>query len=203
MGIGIRIPEFSVNGDGQSLLRFPETPPGQTMPDYLAALLAPQGIKVSNVAHSAISYSGLLPDLTSRDGNAKIARTTLTILVGGFSDVWLENNAGTVVYADMGRYADAKRALGYTYVIGTTITPASDSVWFAQAQKDKWTDANVLILADANSKFDTVIDLAGTPGLDDPDDLTYYADGLHWTAAGAELAADTVYPIILDTLGLA
>lgn len=119
--------------------------------------------------------------------------------VGGTGDIRIDNNTGAELYADTAGYAQDMTAAGYTYIIGTTTTPAES---MTAPQLANLADGNALIIADALGAFDAVVDLGGTPGLDDPLSI-YYADGVHWSNEGSTLAAETMLPAILTALELA
>jgi hypothetical protein len=131
---------------------------------------------------------------------AKTAPITVLLMCGGTADLSIfggENDSGAQVYADMSAYADAARAAGFAYVIGSTVQDFDGS----GANETNRLAANTAILNDANSKFDYVMDFAGDPRLDDSTDTTYYhVDAVHPNAAGAIAMADVAEVQAVDPL---
>src|SRR5690606_6932946 len=97
-------------------------------------------------------------------------------------------------------YAAAARAAGFSHVIMCTITGNDLNTAGQELVRQA---VNPLLLADASAAFDTVVDIAAVPGLDDWTNETYYLDidHIHWTGAGASLAAATVAPALDAILG--
>lgn len=192
-----RCPDHYVVFDGQSRLTLPA---GNTVPALLLAAFP--NVFRRNCALGSTSWTGLTADVRSRrDPYLKVGHRTPIILIGGESDLFVENNSGAQTYADMVTYADAMRAAAnQAYIIGCTICPSSS---FVGGQETARQAANVLILDDANQSaaFDAVCNLAGTAGLSDYTS-GYYTDELHFSVTGSQLAADTLEPYLATALAL-
>lgn len=162
--------------------------PTQLMGDYFPA------VPYANVAIGSMSWTNLsVIQAANVNIHANGGLTTILIMCGGTADVFIENDTGATLYAQEVAYANAARAAGFNHIIGTTITSTTA---FSPGQNTERSNHNTLLLADASAAFDSVVDLAGDPRLDDPADATYYADGTHWTSAGAQAAADLVFPAL-------
>jgi hypothetical protein len=175
--------------DGQSLNRIP-------VPDYPALAMAGiRGARAENIAVNGESWTVLAKDVQTRrdplaDGYAVL------VMVGGTSDV-TSGDDGPTMYGDMASYAESARDAGFDYIIAATIQPSTGATPAEDAAR---AEANRLLLADAEDAFDEVVDLAGTPGLDDPRGPAYY-DGIgHPSPRGAQLMADAIRPAIKQAL---
>lgn len=192
----IRVPATDrVVFDGQSLNNYPDNPPNLTFPERT---MAGTGVLWFNVSVDGWSWTLLAngdgdPDMAPpvrRDPYVGQSATAVLVLVGGQGDL-LEGDTAAQIYAQMGAYAESGRTAGFSHVIGTTIPRNSLSNPGVLRPA-----TNALILADGDTYFDEVVDFDVAP-IDDPNDLTYYLDGLHWAAAGAQAAADLVRPVLL------
>lgn len=124
---------------------------------------------------------------------AHVGRKNVLILVApGYGDIKNELDLGLVLYNDQVSYANDARTAGFDFVISSTLTPSTD---FNIAMDTQRIDANNRLVADASNAFDGVADLANVAGLNDINNATYYADSVHWTAAGGDLAAATLLPV--------
>ena len=182
--------------DGQSLSilgRFPSK--------VMTAMDAATGLSLwsRNVAVGSAAWHDLA--LTAVDRlfpYGSVALSTALVMNGGQSDLW-DGESGAQVYAEEVAYAAAARAAGFDVVVAITICPGQ----YSEAEEAARLEHNDLLLADASGGFDAVVDVAALPELADPTDLTYYdALGIHWTEAGAQIAADAVAPVLQAKLGL-
>jgi hypothetical protein len=173
--------------DGQSLNLLPggyrgaTSYPGQTMASFSSSVAAWDVTAVGSASWTAL---GQEPIAASHRlfPYADMAPFTVLVMCGGTRDI-LEHDSGATVYADMESYADAARAAGFDYVIGTTIT---DSAIFGAAMDAARADANTAILADAGDAFDAVVDFGGNASLN----ANILAnDGTHPDEAGAGIMA--------------
>lgn len=187
-------PAHRVVFDGQSLNIVPSSPAGV---NYPARAMEGRPYPGNNVAISGTSWTVLATTVTTRrDVYATAADNTTLVLQGGQADV-LADDTGATVMADIVSYAQSARTAGFDTVIATTMPPMTP--WLSEDQETALAAFNTLLLADAGGDFDYVVDLNAT-ALGDNSDLTYYqADLIHWTAAGAQLAADTISST-LDTV---
>jgi len=193
---GFRAAEAVIVADGQSL-NFTPIPYVDNWPMRVSDDL--NLVRPVDVWIGGTGWYTLLGTQTQRTRPyAHAALNTIYTLCGGTTDV-AAGHAAADIYADMVTTADNARGLGYDHVIATTITPWSG--WAGgSAPEIQRLAANALILDDADEAFDSVADFAGTTGLHDPTNGSYYADGLHFTALAAQLAADTISPHLLAVL---
>ena len=119
-------------------------------------------------------------------------RRTILLASGGYQDI-VEGRTAAQVMADHETQVDLAKAYGFDYAVGIPPTGSTLAAGFTQDQLDELTALNTAVLANANSKFDAVVDLRGDSRLADPTDTTYYAvDQLHYTEAGAGVVAELV-----------
>lgn len=163
---------------------------------YPSRLMSGRSISWCNVAKSGFGWGFLAQDETSRLHD--IFSTTsesefFLILVGGQSDLigYAESGpfgpaTGAKTYERMWKYADRARAAatnaGKTIVIiGCSIPPGDGVTYYLGSKETERQAANTLILANADAKFDDVVDF-GTVDL---------IDEIHPSATGAlAMAAD-------------
>ncbi len=180
--------------DGQSLNLQPDF--GTTYPQVIASSHPSLQVKVA--ALGGTSWTDLADTQAARlNTMANSATNTMLVLCGGTGDVVLENDSGATIYADMVAYASAARSAGFDKIAAQTITKTTG---MTGGQNTSRTDANTLLLADASHAFDAVIDVAANANLSDPTNTTYYFDGIHWTTAGAAIAAGLVDPTVSSWL---
>lgn len=174
--------------DGQSLVFAPS---GVVAPNVATGLVAQlrSAYGLATPAISGTTYAQRAPTVVSRvDSLARNATRSILIDIGGTSDL-LGGMSAAALLATVEAYADARRAAGYERVIELTVPPTSLISGGAETQRQAY---NAALLANANGKFDAVVDVAGHPLLDDSSDVAYYSDALHWTAAGAAVATGLV-----------
>lgn len=138
------------------------------------------------IAISGTAWSTLDNTLTARAAPLASYEQTVVVLVGGTSDL-IEGDTAATALADLESYVATYRTLGADRIIGTTVTPSS---LFNAGMETQRVALNTATLA--SDVFDDVVDLAAIPELADNLDTDYYYDGTHWTAAGAQFAADAV-----------
>lgn len=195
----MRIPEYLICLEGQSLLVQPAVGTGDTIKTVLPTYFD-SSVRTVCPARSGISFSGLQADAyRRRETHAKIATNEVMVMLGGTTDIFWEGDPGTKIYADMGVVAASwKAARPDALVLACTITDATSYDIFPAMQVRRG-DANTLILADANNYFDGVLDLANVVGLTDPEGPGY-DDGLHLSDLGIDLACDALVPEIVNLL---
>jgi hypothetical protein len=174
--------------DGQSLNNVPT-------PNFPALAMAGLDADGVNVAVNGRAWQQLAVDAgTRRDPYAKRGYAIL-VLVGGTSNV-TGGEDGPTIHERMASYADSARDAGFRYIIATTIQPSTGET---PAQNEARAEANRLILDDDDA-FDDVVDLAGTPGLDDPSSPSYVDAIGHPSKEGAQRMADAVRPALEEAL---
>lgn len=174
-------PGTQVVFDGQSLNNSPSSA------SYPAQLMSGRSVPWSNVAINGTAVDALAVTApTRRDPVLAHSASSALVFVGGQSDLVLDDSAATLL-SDLESYAAAARAAGAGRIIMATIPP---STAYSGPQETERVAVNALIRA--SSAWDAVVDLASVAELSNPGDATYYADGLHWTAAGAAAAASSV-----------
>jgi hypothetical protein len=175
--------------DGQSLNNSPSAT------SFPAQLMSGRTVPWSNVAINGTAVDALATTAPARrDPVLQHTATSVLVFVGGQSDLVLNDSAATLL-ADLESYATASRAAGADKIIMSTIPP---STGYTAPQEAVRVAVNPLILA--SSAFDAVIDLATATNLTDASNITYYADGLHWTTAGALAAATAAAPVLTSVL---
>lgn len=187
-----RGPRFVFDGQSLNFAPLATNYPRTTMANFPA-------VPWNNIGVAGTSWTVL--------GNTALQRTdrwaaksnfSVLIMCGGTSDILApESNDGPTVYSDMVGYGNARRAAGFDYVIATTITP--DTAMTGTENTNR-VNANALILGDASAAFDVKVDFAGNASLSDASNATYYTDGLHWTTAGAAVAASMMTPVLTTLL---
>ena len=177
---------------GQSLNLVPF---GSTYPDQLMASFPK--VPYTNSAVGGAAWNGLTK---VREFQVKpwATRAAVSILImnGGTTDIAV-GATGADTYAAMGSYATWATSNGYDYVIGTTITPDTA---FSGPQETERLACNTAIMADASNYFDAQVDFMTDSRLTDAADTTYYTGGIHWTAAGAGVAASVMKPTLASVL---
>jgi hypothetical protein len=196
-----RVPESCLVVDGQSLNNTPSC--------WADEVMVGVDRRYYNIARNGYPWAGTnLVSLTGSwlyriQGHAHESAHGVLTMLGGQSDL-LNNADAATIYARMVAYAATARAAGIAEVIACTMTPGKVPLAYSSGQDAERVAANALILADALAAFDTVVDLAVDPRLDDPADLTYYnADGLHLAAGGVTAVADLMETPVLTALGVA
>lgn len=132
--------------------------------------------------------TGQLPFAQRVAPYCKLAEYVVYVQVGGINGYAL-GQSGATVYGNEKDAAVAAKAAGADYVIGTTTLPATS---VTGGNETKRTDGNTLVLANGDSAFDAVVDLAANTDLDDPADTTWYHDGIHPTTAGRTVMATLI-----------
>lgn len=120
-----------------------------------------------------------------------LCQTAVLVMCGGTSNIQ-EGQTGQQYYDSEVAVAQAAAAAGFAVIVNTTLCP---SAAMDAGEETARAAANVLKLANSTD-WDACVDLAAHTDLDDPANTTYYSDGTHWTAAGAQTAADLVYPAL-------
>lgn len=162
-----------------------------TFPKILASLLP--GMAVFVVGLSGTTYATRATSVSSRV-YPLLGLGPLTVIhdLGGPSDLLADLTAAQVLAASEG-YADAARAAGAHRILTATVTPALN---YSGAQNAQRVAYNALLRANANGKFDGIVDIDGIPQLANPNDAAQYLDGLHPTYTGtvpmATLAATRI-----------
>lgn len=177
--------------DGQSLVVWPSSGHVNSYPVQMLSTRPHLARGIAAVG--GLSWQQLDNDVPSRVGPyLKLSPTVLYLTVGGTTQVDLGQAAATI-YASEGTIIDLVRteatAVGVDtfLVIGSTTTPSTS---FSAGDNAILDELNNLKRADASGFYDTLVDLAADPRLDDPADTTYYQDGTHPTTAGAAAIAE-------------
>lgn len=160
------------------------------------------GVPFWNVSFSGKSWTALLNGTGCPSPAAKYTELvtgnvpSIAVLNGGQSDILSdapnENQTGAQAFADLLTYIAAIRALGVDKVIVTTMTPMG----WGTADPARVAEYNNLVRA-GHASIDAIVDLAAVPALMNSADTTYYSDTVHYTAAGATVAADAVRPVVM------
>lgn len=186
--------------DGQSMNVYPGFPnnfPTQAMVNILNRPCPYAIPAVPGISWTGLSYSA--PERTFKWG--PLAGNGIFVMTGGHSDIGDELDSAATVYAQMGAYGNAARAVGFDKVIALTITPSR--AFFTDTGTEPVRLAfNSLLLADASDYFDAIVDDASIPELMDYTNATYYEQvaQTHWQPPGATLVAQLVAPVIASML---
>ncbi|MGQ0832564.1 MAG: hypothetical protein ACT4OV_12895 [Microthrixaceae bacterium] len=184
------LPPWRLVFDGQSLNNLPEPP--ESFPSLVMAALRTPG---RSVAVSTLSWTNLALTADRRlFPQAALAERTILVMQGGQADLAGEHDSGRELYDQEVAYAEAARSAGFDIIVGTTIPPAR--LLFSGTAHTERVIANELLLADPLGAFDAVVDLAGDPRLADPKGPAFAADGVHFSATGARVAADLIGPVV-------
>lgn len=206
------VPSWPVRvvADGQSLVYHPYTD-GATSSFWrqLGYLL---DVPVGHVAVGGMGWLNLLNGLEGSCDPAVERWATILqpssarnglVMFGGQGD--LGGNSGATIYDRACDYADAARVgttvngetVAFDFVVCLTIPEVSVALWGGPYEPQR-TDFNDLLRANAEDKFDGVVDLDGF--LTDPTDATYYLDGLHLNARGSRRCAEEAEPVVSPLL---
>jgi lysophospholipase L1-like esterase len=111
------------------------------------------------------------------------------VILGGSNPVASGVSAATIL-SQLAEYTADRRAVGWRVAIGTI--PPNGSL--SGAQETVRQTVNSTLRSSLATYGDILVDFAADPRLDDALDTTYYFEGdrLHWTAAGAAVAAELV-----------
>lgn len=196
MSMALRAADYHVIVDGQSLVVWPSRNHPQSFPMLLRDIIA---VPVKAVGISGYAWQQLDNDLAARVGSQmQISPVPVYVMVGGTTQIGLGQN-GQGVYDTEVAVAELVRTYDpAVLIIGCTTTP---STMFTAPQNDNLADLNTLVMSDPDGAFDLAVDLAGDPRLDDPTDLTHYADGTHptypvGTGVIAEILADSITTLV-------
>lgn len=172
--------------DGQSLIYAPVTSP--SWPDrYMQGRTVSESFRVGI---QGTTFATRATTATTRVDPLLAATDRRVVLVsdGGTSDL-LADLTSTQVLAAMDSYHDARRTAGADLIAIPTVVKASTMTAGQDTQRQA---LNTALLADPTAAgADLVVDIAGLPDLADPTDTDWFYDGLHYTAAAAQLVADT------------
>lgn len=181
--------------DGQSFNFAPAV--DTAFPIVLTASLPASKYRSDVVGVSSTTYAQRSVDAATRVDQRIPLQKTILFDVGGPSDI-IANLTATQVLTAAEAYADARRTAGVDIIIGFTVTPGS-SAWYSSGQDTVRQTYNTNLKA--SSHFNAVVDMASLPHAANPNDTTYFYDGLHPTSL---LVADIVALILttMTSLGL-
>lgn len=182
--------------DGQSFNYAPPDTEGPRTYPMLTWDRLPLGFAACVVGISGTSYATRATTVASRvDPLLHNGAPAVVVDAGGNTDLGADGLTAAQLLAASEAYADARRAAGADYIIELTVTPAT--ALYTAGEDAQRLAYNAALLANANGKFDAVVDQAGIPELADPADTDFYYDGLHLTTEGAELVAELAADTIL------
>jgi lysophospholipase L1-like esterase len=127
-------------------------------------------------------------------------QTNIIVILGGSNDVATGTSSSTIL-SRLATYVSDRRAVGWSSgtsrIAFGTIPPNGG---LSGAQETVRQTVNTALRANAGGIYgDILVDFAADPRLDDALDTTYYFEGdrLHWTAAGAAVAAELVEAAVI------
>lgn len=175
--------------DGQSL---PAVPSVQNFPHLV---MAGRGLPYHSGCIGAASWTTLATTATNRvDLPQRAHDRAVLVLCGGYTDIVGEGQTGAEALADQESYATARRTAGFDKVIACTMTYGTAT---SAGNITKIGDYNTLVRANSGAPWDGIADFAAQSELSDPSNSTYFdADGLHYKQAGAQIAANTLAPVL-------
>lgn len=152
----------------------------------------PVGMYVVGI--SSTTYAARAADQQNRSFNRFLgSKTPILIDIGGQSDLLASLTAAQILTA-METYHTSAKLAGATKTIACTI-PGITAAWgFTGAMETQRLALNSSILS--STVFDEVADLASVPEASDPNDTTYFSDGLHPKSVLASLFADEIAPLV-------
>jgi hypothetical protein len=157
--------------------------------------MAGRDIPWSNVAFGGASWTALAPDAPTALYPKATAGMDILVMCGGSQDI-TDGDSGQTLYDEEVAYAAGARSAGFDRVLVVTLV---GNVSNSADQNAARLAHNDLLRTDPAGAFDAVVDLDAT-ALADWTNATYYEDGIHWTTAGAQLAAATIAPDLDDLL---
>jgi len=182
--------------DGQSLNVYGASP----WPDRVDR---GQAMIVANQAISGKGWFELVNSLTPRLSSVmdQSSRGVVLVMLGGSADIW-SDHTGAQAYTDEVTYVTNVKALATARslgirIVGTTTTPAT---LFTTAENTELLNLNTAVRNDASAAFDVKVDLWSDPRLNNPNDTTYYADGIHPTNNGIVAITELMRPGILTCM---
>jgi len=134
---------------------------------------------------SALSTSGVLTLLAAGKAAGKM---TIAHCAAGHNDI-VQSAPGSVaaMATTASSYASAVKTGGAQYMIAGTIYPTTDTSGPMEPTRSQW---NAYLRANYKSMgIDVLCDYDLEPQLQNPSDTTRYLDGIHFTSAGANIAA--------------
>lgn len=167
--------------------------------------MAGRGMAFSNVAINATPYTTLLTTQSYRQLPLfQHSKNSVLIMTGGTGDV-AQGDAEATILENMRIYAQNARNAGCDRVIASTIPKWSGAVPITAPQEVVRQALNALIIANAGNPayWEAACNLDSDARLTNPDNLTYFMDGIHFATAGHEVVKDLMTPIlnsILETI---
>jgi hypothetical protein len=209
------IPKVVVVFDGQSLNILPGGNAGMPYKLMIGQSRAARYIDPALISIGGHSWTQLSTNQAQRCNiYANSGLTTILVMNGGTSDITLEGDIGTTIYANERDYALAAKAAGFDKVLICTTTKSNG---MTTNQNTRRQNGNDLVIGNADGAFDAIVDLAcdstlsnpgagpsgnvfyGTGHLADPTSA-YYQDGVHWsgntTPSGTLDAAMSIGPAL-------
>lgn len=202
MGHAIRQAPYYLVFDGQSLNRTGGYPIKVRTATGYGATFMPYRI----AAISGLDWETLAGSFATRTAPHAKTGAVNTLMLNGGQTGCSEGDSAATLRSNAAAYADLGFAAGFDHVLVTTIPAASSAYYDAAAETQRQSFNSTLLSTGVSSgDFSAVVDIASAiDAVADPDgtDPTYYADIVHWTPAGAQVAADVVGPALLTLLGL-
>ncbi len=128
--------------------------------------------------------------------NATEYSNSIVCVLAGTRDL-VNGGLAAAVIADLQTLAAARKAVGWTTLIGTIY----DRGDFSSSEENERVTVNQAIRDNVGNWHDGVIDYAGDSRLEDPSDTTYFnADALHLSRRGYQVMAEIASPVITSVL---
>lgn len=155
--------------------------------------LAHPGLRHHVTNRAGTTYAQRNSDVLGRVDHL-FATAPYTVLIddGGSYDIEAGNGNmnATQALAAKAAYTAARRAAGADYIVGLTIPPATI---LTAGEETTRLAVNAAMKANPSAYgYNQVVDIAGIPQLQNPNDTNFYFDGVHWTTAGTSIVADAL-----------
>ena len=182
--------------DGQSL---PLVPATATLA-FPARVMSGRGVPWTVTAVGASSWTAFSCSAAATRTHiyGPMADRSILVMAGGTTDL-TDGDTGAQAFADAISYADAARTAGFDRVIALTIPP-STALLNTEPLETARTDHNTLMVADAGSDFDAIVDLSDDPDFEDATSTYFSVDETHFSIKGARAAARLLAPHIETAL---
>lgn len=199
MGKYMRL-KFSLTVDGESLPVITldgALPSLETFPQLLRATFPT--VRIFNVAQAGFTVTQLTSSITRRRlaFKAQTAVTNVHLLCAGTNGCVFETLTGEEMFDEQAAYAATVRALGYDYMLATTLV-RSQGLMNGPANDERVDFNDRLLAAPAypTGPFNGIIDLASNVVLADYTNNDNYPDDTHFSELAAEEAKDECVPIL-------
>lgn len=187
--------------DGDSLTAGYLVDAAESYPAKVARAL-PGGVLVRNVAVSGQTWPELLADAAEEvDGAFSETRRRNIVVVWAAANDLATGFTGEEAAANARRYCEGRRRAGYTVVL-LTMFPLQPPEVDPDYERQRLA-YNALLRREWRAYADALVDVAGDERLGDssgPERAEYFLDVVHLDAAGYEIVAELVTPVVEELI---